>query len=331
VTWSRKTIAVASVAAALPLIAGCGRGPSSDSSSGASQVKATLVISTLNNPFFVSVADGAKEAASSAGAKLDVQNANNSDQTALNATTTALTKKPGVLIIDPVGSESGGTMTTQANQAKVPVVAFDRQPDSGQLASFIGYDAIQAGKEAATSLAQAIGEKGKVVEIQGILGTNVAQDRSKGFNQGIKAYPGIKVVAKQSADFDRGKALDVMTNVLQGNSDIQGVYAANDEMALGVVAALKARNLTGKVKVVGNDGIGDALKAVQDGSMYSTHAESPFVLGKQVVAISLKVAAKKPVGKNTVLEGQLVTKDKVSAFCGYLKKQGDTDTCKDIS
>jgi ribose transport system substrate-binding protein len=329
VTWSRKTIAVASLAAALPLIAGCGRGSSSSSSAGG-EVKATLVISTLNNPFFVSVADGAKEAASSAGAKLDVQNANNSDQTALNATTTALTKKPGVLIIDPVGSESGGTMTTQANQAKVPVVAFDRQPDSGELASFIGYDAIQAGKEAAKSLAQAIGEKGKVVEIQGILGTNVAQDRSKGFNEGIKAYPGIQVVAKQSADFDRGKALDVMTNVLQGNADIQGVYAANDEMALGVVAALKARNLTGTVKVVGNDGIGDALKAVQDGTMYSTHAESPFVLGKQVVALSLKVVAKKPVEKNTVLEGQLVTKDKVSTFCDYLKKQGDDDTCKDL-
>ena len=326
-SWSKKTIALASALAVMSLIAGCGRGGSAESKS---QVKATLVISTLNNPFFVSVAAGAKQAAVDAGAKLDVQNANNSDQTALNATTTALTKKPGVLIIDPVGSQSGGTMTKQANKAGVPVVAFDRQPDSGKLASFIGYDAIQAGKEAAKSLAESIGEKGKVVEIQGILGTSVAQDRSKGFNEGIKAFPNITVVAKQSADFDRGKALDVMTNVLQGNSDIDGVYAANDEMALGVVAALKARNLAGKVKVVGNDGIGDALKAVQDGTMYSTHAESPFVLGKKVVDLSLKVANGESVEKNTVLEGQLVTKDGVASFCTYLKKEGDNDTCKGI-
>lgn len=326
-SWSKKTIALTSALAFVSLLAGCGRGGSAE---GKSEVKATLVISTLNNPFFVSVAAGAKQAAVDAEAKLDVQNANNSDQTALNATTTALTKKPGVLIIDPVGSESGGTMTKQANKAGVPVVAFDRQPDSGKLASFIGYDAIQAGKEAAKSLAESIGEKGKVVEIQGILGTNVAQDRSKGFNEGIKAFPNITVVAKQSADFDRGKALDVMTNVLQGNSDIDGVYAANDEMALGVVAALKARNLAGKVKVVGNDGIGDALKAVQDGTMYSTHAESPFVLGKRVVDLSLKVANGESVEKNTVLEGQLVTKDDVASFCTYLEKEGDNDTCKDI-
>lgn len=328
--WSRRTLALTAVAAVTISLAGCNRQTESGSG-GEETVKSTLVISTLNNPFFVSVADGAKAQAEEVGMDLDVQNANNSDQTALNQTTTALTKKPGVLIIDPVGSQSGGSMTQQANQAKVPVVAFDRKPDSGELASFIGYDAIQAGREAAKSLAESIGERGKVVEIQGILGTNVAQDRSKGFNEGIKAYPNIEVVAKQSADFDRGKALDVMTNVLQGNSDINAVYAANDEMALGVVAALKARNLTGKVKVVGNDGIGDALKAVQAGTMYSTHAESPFVLGKEVVDLSLRVAQKKSVEKDTVLEGRLVTKDKVGGFCDYLEEQGDSDTCKSLS
>jgi ribose transport system substrate-binding protein len=323
-----KTAALTTAVALVTTLGACGRGGSDDAATGST--KATLVISTLNNPFFVSVADGAKKAAPESDIKLDVQNANNSDQTALNATTTALTKKPSVLIIDPVGSESGGTMTEAANKAGVPVVAFDRAPDSGDLESFIGYDAIQAGKEAAKSLAESINGKGKVVEIQGILGTNVAQDRSKGFNEGIKAYPGIKVVAKQAADFDRGKALDVMTNVLQGNSDIDGVYAANDEMALGVVAALKARNLAGKVQVVGNDGIADALKAIQDGTMYSTHAESPFVLGKQVIAIAKKVAAGDDVEKNTVLEGRLVTKDQVTDFCSFLKGEGDTSTCKDI-
>ncbi len=158
-----------------------------------------------------------------------------------------------------------------------------------------------------------------------------AQDRSKGFNEGIKAYPDIEVVAQQAADFDRGKALDVMTNVLQGNSDIDGVYAANDEMALGVVAALKARNLAGQVKVVGNDGIGDALKAIEAGTMYSTHAESPFVLGKEVLGISLKVADGEKVEKNTVLQGRLVTKDQVADFCEFLTDEGDTDTCKGIS
>ncbi len=326
--WTRKSLLIVTIAALAVTLTGCNRDTTAPN--GQAKLSATLVISTLNNPFFVSVAAGAKSQAAQSGLALDVQNANNSDQTSLDQTTTALTKQPSVLIIDPVGSESGGTIAIQANQAKIPVVAFDRKPSSGAIASFIGYDAIIAGKNGAKSLAAAIGGTGKVVEIQGILGTNVAQDRSKGFNEGIAAFPNIKVVAVQSADFDRGKALNVMTNILQANPDIVGVYAANDEMALGVVAALSARGLAGKVKVVGNDGIGDALAAIQSGTMYSSNAESPFVLGKQVVAIALKVANKKPVNADTVLEGRLVTKADVAAFCTYLSGEGDTATCKSL-
>jgi ABC-type sugar transport system, periplasmic component len=322
---------VAVIATALSLTA-CGTGPNgsqaADNTSGS--LTSTVIISTLNNPFFVSVAAGAKAQAAKSGMKLDVQNANNSDQTSLDQATTALTKQPSVMIIDPVGSDSGGAITRQANQAKVPVVAFDRMPSSGDLASFIGYDAIKAGNNAAESLAKALNGTGTVVEIQGILGTNVAQDRSKGFNQGIAKFPGIKVVAVQSADFDRGKALNVMTNILQAHSDINGVYAANDEMAMGVIAALQARNLAGTVKVVGNDGIADALKAIDAGTMYSTNAESPFVLGQEVVSLAVKVAKGESVEKNTVLTGRLVTKADVPDFCAFLKDAGDADTCADV-
>lgn len=329
--WTKKSFLIVTIAALAMTLAGCSRGTSSAATgSGTAALSSTLVISTLNNPFFVSVAAGAQSQAKASGLKLDVQNANNSDQTSLDQTATALTKSPSVLIIDPVSSASGGTITTQANNANIPVVAFDRKPSSGKIASFIGYDAIQAGKNGAKSLAEAIGDTGKVVEIQGILGTNVAQDRSKGFNEGIAAFPNIKIVAVQSANFDRGTALNVMTNILQANPDIAGVYAANDEMALGVVAALKARGLAGKVKVVGNDGIGDALAAIQAGTMYSTNAESPFVLGKEVVAIAVKVANKKPVSADTVLEGRLVTKANIAAFCTYLSGEGDTATCKSL-
>ena len=92
------------------------------------------------------------------------------------------------------------------------MVAFDRVPDQGKLAAFIGYDAVQAGKNGAKALCDAVGGSGKVAELQGLLGTSVARDRSKGFRAGMKACPGVDVVAVQSADFDRGKALDVTTN-----------------------------------------------------------------------------------------------------------------------
>ncbi|MBB5641876.1 sugar ABC transporter substrate-binding protein [Cryobacterium roopkundense] len=325
--WKKQSLAVIAAGAIALSLTACNRGDGTASADGATAQSAALVISTLNNPFFVSVAAGAKAQAAELGMTLDIQNANNVDQTALDMTTTALTKQPDVLIIDPIGSESGASMTRQANQSGAPVVAFDRQPASGDLASFIGYDAIAAGRAGAKSLGEALGGTGTVVEIQGILGTNVAQDRSQGFTEGIAEFPGITVVAVQSADFDRGKALDVMTDILQANPGIAGVYAANDEMALGVVAALDAQGLAGTVKVVGNDGIADALTAIAAGTMYSTNAESPFALGKSVVSIASKVASGETVEEKTVLTGRLVTEAGIADFCSYLSDEGDTDTC----
>jgi len=209
-------------------------------------------------------------------------------------------------------------------------MAFDRRPASGDLANFIGYDAIAAGREGAKSLAEAIGEKGTVVEIQGIMGTNVAQDRSEGFQEEMGSYPGIEVVATQAAEFDRGQALDVMTNILQANPDIDGVYAANDEMALGVVAALESRGLTGKVQVVGNDGIADALAAVAAGDMYSTHAESPYALGKEVIKIADAIASGDAPSEDEVLQGTLVKKADVPDYCAEIEEIGDTETCQGL-
>lgn len=327
----KKTLLTMVVTATMTLsLAACNStSPADTQASGAAPAKsATLVISTLNNPFFVSVADGAKAHAKTVGMTLDVQNANNADQASLDLASAALNKKPTVLIMDPVSSASGGSIVTLANTAGVPVVAFDRMPQGGDLKAFIGYDAIQAGKNGAKALGEALGGKGKIVEIQGIMGTSVAQERSKGFNEGIKAFPGIKIVATQSAEFDRGKALNVMTNVLQSNPDINGAYAANDEMALGVIAALKAAGLTEKVKVVGNDGIGDAVKAIKDGTLYATNAESPFSLGFEVMALAAEVANGKQVEKNKVLQGFLVKTADVPSYCKRLADLGDLATCK---
>lgn len=289
---------------------------------------ATLVISTLNNPFFVSVADGAKSEATKLGMTLDVQNANNNDTQSLNQATTALVKKPDVLVLDPTSSEAGGSITVQANQANVPVVAFDRMPDQGKLAAFIGYDAVQAGRNGAKALCEAMGGSGKAAELQGILGTSVARDRSNGFQEGMKKCPGVELVAVQSGDFDRGKSLDVTTNMLQANPSITGIYGANDEMALGAVAAVKSRGLLASIKIVGNDGIGDALDAVKNGEMYATNAESPFALGQAVIKTSHAVAAGETVEESLVLQGKLVTGASVSEFCDYLRDLGDVDTCK---
>jgi ribose transport system substrate-binding protein len=283
-----------------------------------------LIMSTFNNPFFVSVKSGAEYEAKKLGYNLVVQNANNDNQTELNLAQTDILKKPAALILDPVDSNAIVSAINKANDAGVPVFAFDRMPAGGKIATFVGYDAINAGKNAADALAKAVNGTGKVIEIQGIMGTNVAQDRSKGFEDEMAAkYPNIKIVAKQPADFDRAKALNVMTNLLQANPDVNGVYAANDEMAMGVLSALKARNLNGKVMLVGNDGIKDALDAVTAGDMYATFAESPFNEGVQVADIAGNILNGKNPPPQTILEGQLVDKTNVAQYWDYLKSIGD--------
>jgi len=319
----RTTIAVLTSALALTATAACSRPGDAGATGGKRDASAVMIMSTLNNPFFVSVKNGAVDQARKNGLKLDVQNANNSDASALNLATTALSKQPGALVIDPVGSQSAISSVTAANNANVPVMAFDRKPDGGKLTSFVGYDAIQAGRNAADALAKGMGGKGKVVEIQGILGTNVAQDRSKGFEEEIAKFKGITTVAKQAADFDRGKALNVMTDVLQAHPQIDGVYAANDEMAMGVLAALKSRNLAGKVTLVGNDGISDALAAIAAGQMYATNAESPYALGQRVADLATAITKGTKVQSEKSLEGELVTKDSVADYAKHLVSIGD--------
>lgn len=328
---SKKIIAASAAALTALSLAACSSSSKSSSSgsgsngNGNGNKTADLVISTLNNPFFVSLKNGAAAQAKKDGYSLTIQNANNNDSTELNFVTTDLVKKPGVLILDPTSSSAAAAAVKQANSASIPVVAFDRQPNSGSLKAFVGYNAIDAGKRAADALAKAIHDKGDVVEIEGILGTNVAQDRHKGFQLEIAKYKNIHVVASQAADFDQATALNVMTNILQAHPTIQGVYAANDEMALGVIAALKSRNLAGKVAVVGNDGIEQALADVQNGLLTATNAESPYAEGQRVADLANDVLQSKKIPQaSTTLEGQIVTKANLKAYAKHLVSIGDS-------
>ncbi|EPZ43134.1 substrate-binding domain-containing protein [Alicyclobacillus acidoterrestris] len=295
----------------------------SQSSTGSGSKEVDLVISTLTNPFFVSLENGAEYEAKKLGYKLVVQNGNNDISTELNIAQTDIENKPACLILDPVDTNGIVTAINSANKAGIPVFAFDRAPAGGKIETFVGYDAIAAGKRAADALAKSLHDSGKVVEIQGIMGTNVAQDRSEGFEKELAKYPNIQIVAKQPANFDRNTALNVMTNILQAHPDINGVYAANDDMAMGVLAALKAAGKAGKVELVGNDGIRDSLNAITSGQMYATNAESPFEEGIKVAEIAGDILNGKSVPSATTLEGQLVTKSNVNQYWDYLKTIGD--------
>ncbi|QGU94657.1 substrate-binding domain-containing protein [Clostridium bovifaecis] len=273
-----------------------------------------LSMNTLNNPFFVDVKDGAVKAAGENGAEIIVTDAQNQPNKQLTDIENLIQKKPDVLIIDPADSEAVISAIETANEKKIPVITIDRASKGGEVVSHIGFDAIHSGNIAGDYIAKALSGKGKVVEIMGIMGTNVAQDRSKGFNEAIAKNPNIKVVAQQSADFDRAKAMTVMENILQANPEIDAVYAANDEMALGALEAIEASGRLDKITLIGCDAIDPAIAAIKAGKQEATIAEPPFFLGKNAVQTALKVLKGESVEKNVILDSTLVTKENVDTL-----------------
>ena len=267
-------------------------------------------MSTLNNPYFVELKQGAEEAAAELGVKLTVVDAQNDATNQVNQVQTFTTQGLRAIIINPVDSKQATPAARAAENAGVPLVAVDRSVDDGKVVSEVASDNVQGGSLAAVELGRAT--SGEVVHLQGIPGASASRDRGRGFEQGLNTG-GIKVVASQPADFDRAKGLDVMTNLLQANAGIKGVFADNDEMALGAINALGDRAGT-EVQVVGFDGTPDGLKAVEDGTMAATIAQQPKVLGRKAVEQAVKAAKGEAVQQVVDVEVKVVTKKNLAEF-----------------
>ena len=196
----------------------------------------------------------------------------------------------------------------------VPVLTIDRKSNGGDVIAHIGFDAIHSGNIAGQYLVDQLDGKGKIVEIMGIMGTNVAQDRSKGFNQIMEETPGFEIVAQQAADFDRAKAMEVMENILQANPEIDGIYAANDEMALGALEAIEAAGRLDEITLIGCDAIDPSLEKIREGKLEATIAEPPFFLGKNAVFTALDVLAGTEVEADVILDSNLVTAENVDTI-----------------
>jgi ribose transport system substrate-binding protein len=306
----RRILAVSATAALI--LAGttaCGRG-SGDEASGP---KVVLAISTLNNPFFVELRDGAQAAADEAGVDLYIVDAQNDSATQANQLATASAGSTKAVIVNPVDSDAASASVNTLTAADIPVIGVDRTVNDAELTSLVASDNVAGGKQAADELAASMGEKGTVIALQGVSGTSASRDRGAGFTEGIAAYPGITVVAQQTANFDRASALDVTTNLLQANPGVTGVFAENDEMALGAIQALGAR-AGSEVMVVGFDGTADGLTAISDGSLYATVAQQPAELGKLAIELAVKAIAGDTVEATVPVKVVSVTKTNVGDF-----------------
>lgn len=275
------------------------------SSTALAQDTIALTVSTLDNPFFVSLKDGAQKKADELGYKLVVLDSQNDPAKELSNVEDLTVRGAKVLLINPTDSAAVGNAVAIANRNKIPVITLDRGAAKGDVVSHIASDNVAGGKMAGDFIVQKLGNGAKVIQLEGLAGTSAARERGEGFKQAVDEHK-FAVLASQPADFDRTKGLNVTENLLASKGDVQAIFAQNDEMALGALRAIGAANK--KVLVVGFDGTDDGVKAVKSGKLAATVAQQPELIGSLGVETAdkilkgEKVEAKIPVALKVVTE-----------------------------
>jgi len=269
-----------------------------------------LSISTLNNPFFVDLAEGAEAAAAKAGVQISVVDAGDDVTKQVSDIEDLVSKGISVLIVNPCDSDAVTGAVEAAKAKGVKVIAVDRAVNGVEIECNIASDNVLGAELATQYIVDKLGEGVKVAELEGVPGASAAIDRSAGFHN--VADKKLDVVAKQTANFDRAEGMSVMENMLQANGDIKAVFAANDEMALGAVEAISG---AGKdIMVMGFDATDDALAAIREGRMAGTIAQQPKLIGSTAVDNAMKLIAGETIPNNIPVEVALITAENVDSY-----------------
>ncbi len=264
-----------------------------------------LVISTLNNPFFVTMKDSAQKEADKLGYDLVVLDSMDNPAKELANVQDLTVKGTRLMLINPTDSDAVGNAVLMANKAKIPVVTLDRVANKGEVVSHVASDNRLGGKMAGDYIAEKVGNDAKVIQLEGIAGTSASRERGEGFKQAVDAHK-LNILASQPADFDRTKGLNVMQNLLTANPSVQAVFAQNDEMALGALRALQTAGRT-DVLVVGFDGTNNGIKAVNRGVLGATIAQRPDQIGIIGIQTADKILKGEKVDPTIPVELELVT------------------------
>ncbi|MGO0059583.1 sugar ABC transporter substrate-binding protein [Brevibacillus fluminis] len=288
------------------------------------KLKIGMSNSVLSIDFFVALKQGVEQGAAKNGFELINTNANGDAAKQVADIEDMIQKGVQAIIVNPQDVDAIVPAVEKANQANIPVIALDRGASAGKLLSFLETDNVEMGRKAADYIAEKLKEKygdykGNVVELQGLLGTTAARDRGKGFNAQIEGkYPNIKIIARQAADFNQEKALNVMTNIMQANPQIDAVFGHNDDNTVGAANAIdqagrfKPIGDKDHIVIIGIDGTRQAVQAIKDGRIDGTISQVPIEMGEMAVDyVKQALLDKKQVEEHTFTRNFLVTKDNV--------------------
>ncbi len=251
-----------------------------------------LVMKTLNNPFFMDMQLGAEEAAQRLQLPLIVQAAEREldVEKQMQIIENLIQRKVAAICLTPAGSREVIPAILKANRAGIPVLILDTRVDStalaeagGKVATFIGSDNFDGGRIAGERIIEKLGGIGRVAILEGIPGHETGDSRLRGFHAAIDKAPGIRIVASQTANWERDQGYNVFQNILQSHPDVQAVFGCNDMMALGAVEAIAAAGRSADILVIGFDAITDAREAIAAGRMEASVAQNPREMGRLAI------------------------------------------------
>lgn len=255
----------------------------------AANTKLCYITRTLSNEFWGFERDGFEAEAKRLG--VNYQTFDVTDESSiteqLDKAKSAANQGCTALLASPISATGLDTVFTDALGKKMPVVVLNDAKGTVPGSVYVGPDALTIGQTAADYIASKLPEGGKVAMIEGDPGSSNALNRGEGFKNGLAKHSNLQLVASQTAKWDQTRAQEIATAMLTANPDIKAFYSQNDGMAFGVAAAIAAKNLTGKVLLVGTDGIPQAKKEIQAGNMTATVSEQPVTEGASGVGAAL--------------------------------------------
>lgn len=303
----------------LLLFANCGN---KRKSTAAGQKKIAVVVSTLNNPWFVFLAEKAAAKAKALGYDAKIFDSQNNTALESDHFENIIVAGFSAILFNSTDANGSVANVLKAKAAGVPVFCMDREVNSIDGAtSQILSDSYSGAVAIAKYFTQQLNKKGNYVELLGIVGDNNTWARSKGFHSVVDNYPGLKMLAQQSADFDRNKAMEVMESILQAHPDIDAVFCGNDGMAMGAYQALVSAGKAGKVKVFGFDGAEDVVTAISENKVAATGMQFPKVMAETAAEFADEyIKGKRDFPKKIPVAVELVTAKNIGDYIAYGKK-----------
>ena len=297
----------------LVFLTGCGQSESNKKND-SNKIVIGISMLSMQNEFIVNISDEMQKKAEELGAELIIVDAERSPLKQIEQVESFIAQKVDVIILNPCEFEASSPAVTKALAANIPIVNVN-SATKVQPTAFVGSNDVESGRIAMKFIAEKLGGKGNIVMIQGLNGQAAQIQREQGAKEIIEQFPGLNMIAQQTAEWDRAKSMDLMQNWIQSyGTKINAVFAHNDEMGLGAVKALQDAGMKDKVIVVSIDAIADALQAVKKGDLDATVFQDARKQGAGAIETAVKIARGEQFDKEFLIPFKLLTKGDVDSY-----------------